>query len=111
MIPMAAVALLIVGQGVAQPRVSHAQPRLLPIARSPLKLRGTGFRGAERVRVVARGAGRRAVTRRVRARRSGRFVVAFGSRPAGCVLLLVRATGSKGSHASLGVRSPECAMP
>jgi hypothetical protein len=106
---VAAVAAL-GGHAAAQPRASRAQPRLSLAQRSPLKVRGAGFRRHERVRVVAR-AGGAAATRHVKARRSGSFVVSLPGVPAArCGLLIVRATGAQGSSASLGVRSPECTV-
>ena len=107
---VAAVAAL-GGHAAAQPQASRSHPRLSLAQRSPLKVRGAGFRRHERVRVVARAGGGAAATRHVKARRSGSFVVSLPGVPAArCGLLIVRATGAQGSSASLGVRSPECTV-
>jgi hypothetical protein len=109
LIALTVLAVLVAGIAVAQPRASHARPRLSLLQRSPLKVRGAGFHRTERVRVVARVNGGAPVTRRVNARRTGRFVVSFADQASpGCGVLLVKATGSRGSRASLALRSPEC---
>jgi hypothetical protein len=110
-IALVAGAVAIGGHAAAQPQAqaSRSHPRLSLAQRSPLKVRGAGFRRHERVRVVARAGAGAPSTRHVKAGRSGTFVVSFPGRPAArCGLLLVRATGSRGSRAAVGVRSPEC---
>ena len=108
-IPLAAAALAIAGHTAAQPQTPPPRARLSFIQRSPLKVRGAGFHRRERVRVVARVGAGAPLTRHVRARRSGSFVVSFsGQSAAPCGLLIVRATGAQGSRAAIGGRSPEC---
>jgi hypothetical protein len=109
LIALTVLAVLVAGVAVAQPGASRPKPRLSLLQRSPLKVRGAGFHRTERVRVTARVNGGAPITRRVSARRTGRFVVTFADQASpGCGLLLVKATGSRGSRASMAVRSPEC---
>jgi hypothetical protein len=101
-LPLVAVALL----SPAAAARSLGSPALSPVALEPLRVRGAGFDGRERVRVTAETSTGRA-TRRVRATRGGRFVVTFrGVRT--CDGVAVSARGSRGSRASLQVSASLC---
>jgi hypothetical protein len=92
------------------PAASHAAKRravLMPVVGDPFRVRGSGFRARERVRVVVTPTGRTRITRRVRATGRGTFVLAFaGIEPCGGVEGV--AAGSRGSHASFQFASFTC---
>jgi hypothetical protein len=80
---------------------------LHPASVQPLRLRGTGFRARERVRVTVTPSTTGAVTRRVRASRTGSFEVGFGATDA-CGGFEATAAGSHGSRASIQFSSLTC---
>ncbi len=83
-----------------------AAPGLTLADADPVRLAGAGFASRERVRVkVMSGDVQR--TRRVRARRSGRFRVTFRAVRA-CDGFEARATGSRGSRASMSFAAFSC---
>jgi hypothetical protein len=85
-----------------------ARARLLPVTGDPFRVRGSGFRPRERVRVTitATSSGAR-VTRRVRATGSGTFGLAFSGVRA-CAGIEGVAAGSRGSRASFQLSSLRC---
>src|SRR4051812_27437668 len=89
---------------------SHAtvhRARLTPAAGDPFRVRGSGFRARERVRVTVTPTGGAGITRRVRATGRGTFVLAFrGIRGWGGVKGV--AGGTRGSHASFQFSSVTC---
>jgi hypothetical protein len=79
-----------------------AKPRLTLVRSQPLTVRGRGFHGHERVRVVVRAASRPAVVQRLRAGRRGRFTTTFGGVALDrCGGISVTAIGRAGSRATL----------
>jgi hypothetical protein len=109
LILLTTVALVTAGQAAAQPQASRSHARLSLSQPNPLKVRGAGFHRHERVRVVARIDGAAPMTRHVKARRSGGFVVSFPAASGPCGHLRVSATGSEGSRAALSnIRVPDC---
>jgi hypothetical protein len=81
---------------------------LLPMTGDPFKVRGSGFRARERVRVtVTPSTSERGIIRRVRATGRGTFVVAISGIEA-CGGVEGRATGSRGSRASFQFSSFTC---
>jgi hypothetical protein len=98
-----AVGLVLAGTALAAPN----GPRLQTLDRSPVVVRGTSFRPAERVTVVldAGGTWRRTAT----ADSDGRFTVRFAVRLGACDDFRLQAFGSKGSRArSLPERRTTC---
>jgi len=86
--------------GLARNRPTINVTRVIPIT-----LTGTGFKAAERVKVVVRSP---AVHRRtVTASRRGRFTVTFRSAAGKCASIHVLATGNEGSRATAYV-PPSC---
>jgi hypothetical protein len=89
---------------------SSARPHLAIIAKNPLTLRATGFRAHERVTVqggASGTSGRMVVT----ATDAGAFTARLRAvRAVGCTMITARATGSRGSIATLKI-VPECAEP
>jgi hypothetical protein len=87
-----------------------ARPTASPVLRvpdtTPFAVRGNRFKSSEQVRVVAQVQGRRVKT--VRASAIGVFTVRFPVSIQPCTGYIVRATGSKGSHAYLR-HLPSCA--
>ncbi len=82
--------------------------RLEVSARAPLTVHGVGFAPGERVTIVAQAAGQ--YVKVVTASEDGTFTVRFDVSLGVCPAYVVRATGSRGSRASLrSVR--ECAHP
>lgn len=74
---------------------------------TPFVVRGNSFKSREQVRVVAQVQGRH--VKIVRATATGVFTARFaGVSVKGCTAYIVRATGSKGSHAYLR-HLPSCA--
>jgi hypothetical protein len=83
----------------AQPERPAAHATLMPRSLHPLQLGGNGFQRRERVRVTVTPSSGESVTKRVRARWDGSFVVTFaGVRP--CDGLEGVAVGRRGSRAS-----------
>ena len=92
------------GQG--GPAARH-RATLMPVSSDPFKVRGTGFRARERVRVTVTPTGGDAIVRRIRATGRGTFVLGFsGVRACGGVEGV--AAGSRGSHASFQYSSFTC---
>jgi hypothetical protein len=80
---------------------------LMPVTGDPFKVRGTGFRARERVRVTIRPTTGDAIVRRVRATGRGTFVLAFSGVEA-CGGVEGVAAGSRDSHASFQFSSLTC---
>jgi hypothetical protein len=106
---VAVLALVAAGCGQAsgeprssQPQSSAGQPRVVPVSKNPLKMKGTGFVPGERVHVELVGNESRTVT----ASSTGSFSVTFPSDR--CTSVTVRATGSKGSRTSFNLSQPLC---
>jgi hypothetical protein len=92
------------------PAASHAtvhRARLMPAAGDPFRVRGSGFRPRERVRVTVTPTGGSGITRRVRATGRGTFVLAFAG-VQGCGGVEGVAAGNRGSHASFQFSSVTC---
>jgi hypothetical protein len=92
---------------VALAAAPHHHARLAPSSLEPLKVKGTGFRAYERVRVTVTPSAGEAISHRVRATRRGGFVVSFAGVQA-CGGIEGVATGSRGSHASFQSSSLTC---
>jgi hypothetical protein len=92
------------GQG--GPAVRH-RATLMPVSSDPFRVRGTGFRARERVRVTVTPTGRDAMVRRIRATGRGTFVLGFSGIQA-CAGVEGVAAGSRGSHASFQFSSLTC---
>jgi hypothetical protein len=86
-----------------------AKPRL-SVDLSPFVVTGSGFRPGEIVRITVRGAP--AGSRREKANAAGRIVARFsGVVPDQCArLLIITATGDKGSRAQLRRMPPACGI-
>jgi hypothetical protein len=82
--------------------------RLEVSAGAPFTVHGVGFAPGERVTVVAQAAGRHVKV--VTAGEDGTFTVLFDVSLGVCPAYIVRATGSRGSHASVRLVR-ECAYP
>jgi hypothetical protein len=109
----ALLAALVLCGLIAGPPVGAAHPRRaeLSVTRmSPVTVHGSGFRRAERVRLVMRSAATR-VVRRVTAGPRGAFTTTFAGINLGrCGGFSIAATGSAGSRASVirHVALPAC---
>src|SRR6476619_2242163 len=91
------------GSGAGASRPAH-RAVLTPDGFAPLRLRGTGFRPRERVRVTVTPSAAAPIVRRVRANGRGRFAIAVGGvEPCGGVE--AAAKGSRGSRASFQLSS------
>jgi hypothetical protein len=84
--------------------LSAARPLLLPDSTVPLRLRGTGFRARERVRVTVTPTVGAPLGRRVRATGRGTFVLTLPALDAAGGIEGV-AAGGRGSHASFQLSS------
>ena len=80
---------------------------LMPVSGDPFKVRGTGFRARERVRVTVTPTAGDAMVRRIRATGRGTFVLGFSGVHA-CGGVEGVAAGSRGSHASFQYSSFTC---
>lgn len=110
LIALIAGALAIPASGGAAEMTSERTARLHLVSTAPVKVRGTGFRAAERVRVTAISEWRR--TKRVVATRTGRFTVSFGGVAYDrCNGLVVTAEGAQGSLARFKLPQPLCPPP
>lgn len=88
--------------------VAARRARLLPASSDPFKVRGSGFRARERVRVTVTATnGGSDVTRRIRATGRGTFVLTFSGIDA-CGGVEAVASGSRGSRASFQMSSLRC---
>jgi hypothetical protein len=86
---------------------ARRRARLMPSVGDPFRVRGSGFRARERVRVTVTQTGGRGVTRRVRATGRGTFVLAFAGIEA-CRGVEGVAAGTRGSRASFQFSSLTC---
>jgi hypothetical protein len=87
-----------------QPAAGAHRAVLLPTTSAPLRVRGSGFRGRESVRVTVTPSSGYAIVRRIRATSRGTFALTFaGVDPCGGVEGV--AAGSRGSHASFQLSS------
>lgn len=106
---LAAVALVAAACGHETPSgrgdTSVARPHLLPVGQSPLRVKGSGFRPNEPVRLEA--AGMRTTRLSTRADAAGTFVATLKGID-GCDSVTVTATGSKGSRASFNLSQIAC---
>jgi len=91
----------------AKPDRELARAVLNPLAVDPLKLRGSGFKRRERVRVTVTPTGGAGVTKRFRAKRNGSFTVTFGAVQA-CGGIEAAAVGRRGSRASFQLSALGC---
>jgi hypothetical protein len=93
----------------ARPAAHAAKRRavLMPVAGDPFRVRGSGFRARERVRVTVTPTGHSGITRRVRATGRGTFVLAFAGIDA-CRGVEGVGAGSRGSRASFQYSSFTC---
>jgi hypothetical protein len=101
---LAAVAVavaMLAGTGSAH----HA--RFIPSGFAPFKVKGTGFRAREHVRLIVTPSTGDRIVRRVRATRSGTFALSFPGVEA-CAGVRGVATGTRGSHASFQYSSLVC---
>jgi hypothetical protein len=106
---LALVLVAVAALTMASPVAGQPHARLALAASQPPKLRGAGFHGHERVRVVLRERSGATVVRHLVATASGRFVVSFAGLSEPCVRFSVTATGTLGSRASLaGIKLPYC---
>jgi hypothetical protein len=80
---------------------------LMPVASNPFRVRGSGFRARERVRVTITPTGRGGITRRVRANGRGTFTLTFQGFDS-CGGVHGVAAGSRGSHASFQFSAIMC---
>ena len=107
----ASLALLVpAGAAGAQPLRAAADPTLSPRSLSPLKLKGSGFERRERVRVTVTAGGGKERVKRLRARRTGSFVVTFQGVSL-CDGIEAVAVGRRGSRASFQIASFGCPNP
>jgi hypothetical protein len=94
----------------AEPAANRTAKRravLMPAVGDPFRVRGSGFRARERVRVTVTPTGGAGITRRIRATGRGTFSLAFpGIESCGGVEGV--AAGSRGSHASFQFSSLTC---
>jgi hypothetical protein len=104
----AAIAAVVMNQSSSTDSTSKVprQAKLLPAGATPLKVKGTGFRPGERVRLKAIGAGQ-PISRNIVANANGAFVATFRSMNA-CQSPTVTASGSRGSHASFNYSQIAC---
>ena len=99
--------LAVAGSVSAPAATATARLRVTDLA--PFTIRGTGFKSHERVLLVAVAGGR--YVRTVQASSAGSFSVVFrGVSVRGCQGYAVRATGNRGSRASVSFL-PECPPP
>jgi hypothetical protein len=78
---------------------THARPVLRPAGTAPFRVRGTGFRAGERVRLAITPSAGTAIVRRLHASRTGTFAASFDEVDA-CGGVEGVATGAHGSRAS-----------
>jgi hypothetical protein len=105
------VGIAIAGPGdhpapAAKPAAVH-RALLMPVGSDPFRVRGSGFRARERVRVTITPSGHGGVTRRVRANRRGTFTLTFAGIDS-CGGVHGVAAGSRGSHASFQFSAIMC---
>jgi hypothetical protein len=95
------------GAAGAQPGREHARATLVPLQTDPVKVRGSGFKRRERVRVTVTPTGGAGVTKRFRAKRNGSFTATFGAVD-GCGGFEAVAVGRRGSRASFQFSALGC---
>jgi len=109
----AALLLLVAAPLLVGGTADAATATLRLIDRDPIVVRATGFKPLERVRVTAY-TRKGPFVHRTRATAAGRFVVRFRAlsvESCEAAIALIRATGSRGSVATLRFRLRECAAP
>jgi ABC-type sugar transport system substrate-binding protein len=106
--------LAALGAGIAMadpaPAAHDATARralLMPVGSNPFRVRGSGFRAREAVRVTITPTGKRGITRRVRASGRGTFTLAFAGIDS-CGGVHGVAAGARGSRASFQFSSIMC---
>jgi len=88
---------------------ARIHPLLKLVATSPVKVHGTHFRSAERVRVTF-DLGAQNVVRTVRASRAGAFTTSTDADFDRCgTLVVIRAVGARSGAATVKLQLPECA--
>jgi hypothetical protein len=113
LVPVLAVFVLAASAAGAAPGAAGPSPAakrravVMPVTGDPFKVRGTGFRARERVRVTVTPTTGDATIRGVRATGRGTFVLAFSGVEA-CGGVEGVAAGSRGSHASFQFSSLTC---
>src|SRR3954467_935169 len=80
---------------------------LMPVGSNPFRVRGSGFRARERVRVTITPTGRGGITRRVRANGRGTFTLAFAGIDS-CGGVHGVAAGSRGSPRPVSFSANMC---
>jgi hypothetical protein len=89
------------------PAAASARPVLMPAGTEPFRVRGTGFRAGERVRLAITPSAGAPIVRRVHASRAGTFTASFQGVDA-CGGVEGVATGGHGSRASFQLSSLGC---
>lgn len=109
MIAVAAIAVTVPVAVAARDGKESGHPRLAVAKRSPLVIRGVGFRSRELVTVSVRA--NQPIVKRVRSTPAGAFGANMGTVVVDhCSALFVRAVGNEGSEAILKLPRPAC-MP
>jgi hypothetical protein len=90
------------GAGAKDPFARTGRPVLMPVSQSPLRVKGTGFKQGEHVRLTAASA-----TKKVQANDQGSFVATVKGARA-CDAGTVVAKGDRGSRASFNFASLVC---
>jgi hypothetical protein len=99
-VSLVVVGVVLGGSGSsADTRASAGRARLVPVSQNPLRVKGTGFRPREQVKLKVVDT---AVRRLVTASSGGSFVVGFRGLDT-CNGVTVKATGSRGSRASFNL--------
>jgi hypothetical protein len=93
--------------GQPAPGSAAHRAKLVPLVGTTFRVRGSGFRARERVRVTVRESAGEPVVRRVRATGRGTFVLAFSGIEA-CGGVEGVAAGGRGSHASFQFSTFTC---
>jgi hypothetical protein len=111
LVAIAALIATVVGQtsgsSSREPKAVR-QAQIVPMAQSPLTVKGMGFGPGERVRLVVKGSEGGALT--AKAGKDGSFAAAFRG-VNGCDSVTVTAAGSKGSRASFNLSQIACIEP
>jgi len=100
-----ALTLVAAASATASSSSQATRPALTLAHRAPLVVRGTHFRGDERVRLTATAGTTHAVASATTTRK-GAMVARFHYTPPLCMKLVVLATGQRGDHAKLVVKPP-----
>ena len=109
---MAIAALLLLlgascGAGAEADRSAAPRAKIVPGSFEPFRVKGTGFKRYERVKVTVTPVGGAAVTERLRARRKGSFTATFAGIDT-CNGIEAVAEGRRGSRASFQMASVGC---